>query len=103
MEHINRACKTVLRNLGSNLTEKSLERVGRCIGPVVNVTNRFDSETDIAPEHTLHSAASVKQDLDAIVALLIQEDVFEESKDRKHKSFPKLTGSTASLVSVKNV
>ena len=27
MEHINRACKTVMKNLGSNLTEKSLEWV----------------------------------------------------------------------------
>ena len=34
MEHINRAFKTVLRSLGSNLTEKSLDRVGRCNGPV---------------------------------------------------------------------
>lgn len=90
--HINRACKTVMKNLGSNLTETSLDRVGKCIGPLVNVTNRFDSETGVVPENALHSAASVQKDLDAIVAQLTQEDVFEDSKGRKHKSFPKLTG-----------
>lgn len=70
------AYKTSLKNLESNLTEKSLDRVSRCIGPMVNVANRFDSETCVVPEHTLHSAASGQQDLDVIV----QEDVFEDSK-----------------------
>ena len=56
----------------------------------MNVTNRFDSETGVVPENALHSVASVQKDLDA---QLIQKDVFEDSKGRKHKSFPKRTGN----------
>ena len=77
MEHINRACKTVMKNLGSNLTEKSLEWVDVLVHAVVNVTNRFDSETGVVPENALHSVASVQKDLDA---QLTQKDVFEDSK-----------------------
>ena len=44
MEHINRACKTAVNNLGANLTAKAIVRVGHCIGSVMNITQQFDRE-----------------------------------------------------------
>ena len=32
MEHLNRACKDAISNLGANTTDTGIESVGKCIG-----------------------------------------------------------------------
>ena len=38
MEHLNRACKVAIKGLGANKTEKSITRIGKAIGPLVDIT-----------------------------------------------------------------
>ena len=42
MEHLNRDCKTAIAGLGANITDKAVQRVGRCVGEMVNVTDNYD-------------------------------------------------------------
>lgn len=44
LEHLNRICKETIQSLGSNFTEKSLERVGRCVCFIDLVLDKFDEE-----------------------------------------------------------
>lgn len=91
MEHMNRACKDVLAHLGANISNTSIVRVGRCIGPITKVTERFDSETNITPTLSSHSAASIQKDLATILEELNKNKVFEIHEGRSYKSFPTMT------------
>ena len=91
MEHMNRACKDILVHLGANISNKSIVRAGRCIGPITKVTQRFDSETNITPTLSSHSAASIQKDLSTIIEELSKNKVFFPHEGRLHKSFPTMT------------
>ena len=43
MEHLNRMVKASIANLGANKTPKSIEKVGKCIGPIDKIIRSFDS------------------------------------------------------------
>ncbi len=42
MEHLNRECKRALSGLGSNITDKSVERVGKTIGTTVDMLQHLE-------------------------------------------------------------
>ena len=42
MEHLNRLCKEAIINLGSNKTEKAIQRVGKVIGVIDSVLAQYD-------------------------------------------------------------
>ena len=42
MEHLNRECKTSLTGLGSNITDHSVQCIGRCIGKIIPILQNFD-------------------------------------------------------------
>ena len=42
MEHLNRECKTCLLALGANVTPKSVDRIGKCLGEIVKIIVNFD-------------------------------------------------------------
>ena len=44
MEHLNRLVKDAVKNLGTNKTEKAICRVGRVIGTIATVVNKFDQD-----------------------------------------------------------
>ena len=42
MEPLIRECKSSIGSLGSNITERSIDHVGKCIGPLFKITQQFD-------------------------------------------------------------
>ena len=48
MEHLNRLCKSSLGNLGSNIIDKAVDRIGRCIGELVKVTANYDANNKVS-------------------------------------------------------
>ena len=68
MEHLNRDCKTAIAGLGANITDKAVQRVGRCLGEMVNVTDNYDREHGICPDSGRHSSA---KDLEKLVDQLV--------------------------------
>ena len=94
LEHMNRACKTAVSNLGANLTKKAIVRVGRCVGSVMNITHQFDSESGVKPTTGTHADISLKKDIKLAVKELVEKSkVFDNVPGRKHDSFKSITGS----------
>lgn len=55
MEHLNRECKNGLRGLGSNITDMSVKRVGKCIGKTMAMLTGFDQVNGIPKESDYHT------------------------------------------------
>lgn len=44
-EHVNKLVKIIIQNMGSNLTEQSLQRAVRCVSPLNAICKTFDAAT----------------------------------------------------------
>ncbi len=89
LEHLNRLCKDMIDGMGSNKTEKSIQRIGKCVGPIKTILERFDISNDISQASGTHSIASLAKDQTAILKQLMDVKVFEFVASRTHKSFAK--------------
>ena len=79
--------------LGANITEKTLLRTGKCIGPLMKVLNNYDSE-NVLKKGTTDSSARANKDIQTIVKQLEDTNVFSKcSVPRAHRSFSKLQQS----------
>ena len=52
-EHVNKHLKSIIRNMGSNLTEASLQRAARCVTTMHQIAEKFDAESGV-PHVTAH-------------------------------------------------
>ena len=56
MEHLNQECKEGISGLGTNITENSIQRVGKCIGRVHSTLQQYDINVkQESGHHTCHS------------------------------------------------
>ena len=65
-EHVNKLVK--IQNMGSNLTEKSLQRAVRYVSPLHAICRRFDAETNVPTITIAHSTKSDLQDIGKVVS-----------------------------------
>ena len=89
MEHLNRLCKSSIAGLGSNVSDKAVLRIGKCLGEISKITESFDSENGVPPDSGEHARKSEQQDFDKIVGHLKEMEVFANISRRKHAAFPK--------------
>ena len=87
LEHLNRICKQAVETLGSNFSEKALERVGRCVGILDGLLDQFDRDLSISEISGSHSIASSDKDKRIIIKELIEAEVFSFHQNRVHASF----------------
>ena len=87
MEHLNGKLKTMMRNLGSNITPKTVHRAAKAFGIVNQVCTQFKQDTDIKSNKPYHSVPSFSKDLEQIVGQLKKEEVFIVKPDRNHITF----------------
>ena len=88
MEHLNRLIKEAIRNLGANKTENAITRIGRAIGTIAPVLQKYDKENEIASISETHRMASFEKDINIIVCELIKSAVFNTVPGRKHSAVP---------------
>ena len=101
MEHLNRECKGALSGLGSNITDKSVKRVGKCIGKTVEVLQGFDKANNIRQQSGYHTRKSSKEDMKKMLTQLTEtSEVFETKKGRFHKNFPTFSSNVMRKVSM---
>ena len=67
MEHLNREYKTYLCGLGSNITDHSVQRIGKCLGKTTKMMQHFDEISGIIPQSVSHDRRSSKGDLDRVL------------------------------------
>ena len=104
MEHLNRACKDAISNLGANVTDSGIERVGKCIGELGKITHNFDEVHGIAKQSDKHTHRSDERDLNKILKQVKEvSDVFSTNHGRQHSHFPKFEVNILSTIDTKKL
>lgn len=89
-EHVNKLVMTILQNMGSNLTEKSLQRAVRCVSPLDAICKKFDAATHVPTITSAHSTKSDAQDIGIVASLVLRQKLLIKMGSRKHQSFPNI-------------
>ena len=87
-EHVNRAFKDIIRNMGANFTKEALTWAARSVSSLEKATRLFDKETSLHPEAVAHSTRSNDKDVLIVVKVLLKSRVLEIIEDREHRMFP---------------
>lgn len=90
MEHLNRIVKTTIGGLESNITPKSISRIERCAGVLIQVCNQFNSISAVVQRSEKHGGVSWTKDIKKITEQINQMKVYKETPGRMHPSFPEL-------------
>lgn len=87
MEHMNRRLKTIIRNMGSNITDSSITQAAASINIVNHVCQQFEKENELQTNSSRHPYPTFEKDLQLIVQTLMDHNVFTAVRGRKHSSF----------------
>lgn len=87
LEHMNRRLKTMIRNMGSNVTDSSITQAAASINIVNHVCRQFEKENELNTISSHHPYPTFEKDLQVIVQNLIDHDVFNPVSGRKHSAF----------------
>ena len=89
LEHFNLLVKTMLRKLGSNVTNKNaIDRMLKALTYNKALLDKFDSFCGVIKRSGKHYQKSSEDDLKKVVAKLIEQNAMEFVPGRKYKSFP---------------
>ena len=83
LEHDNHALKDIIRDLGANISEESVQRVCRAFFILIKLLLVLDSETNVKKVSGKHTEKSVKEDLIKVVKTLCEQHVFEKQSTRE--------------------
>eukprot|EP00794_Sanderia_malayensis_P013233 gene13233-14591_t len=102
LEHFNNAMKIVIRQLGSNNTnKKAIDRYARAITTSMEILDNFDEECRVLRRSGKHSiTSSIKKDLQKVVNELSSQGALQYKKRRKYTHF---SGAKASLLEGFNI
>ena len=90
---MNRTCQEAIEGLGANKTKVAITRIGKSIGPLINILDTFDDINGVRKEIHHHSKPSCDKDIDKIMVVkqLTTKAVFKCVPRRNgHASFKKL-------------
>lgn len=87
-EHVNRLVKRIIQNMGSNLTENSIQRAVRCVSPLYTICKQFDQQTGVPTITSAHKSKSEDGDIAIVIAQVLRRDLLARTSGRKHHSFP---------------
>ena len=88
LEHLNRRLKTSLRNIGSNITDNSVQLAAQSIAVIEHVCQQFQAVTaNKTPSSNKHSSPSFESDFKMILNVLQQQEVFVYKESREYTTF----------------
>ena len=76
MEHLNKIAKEAINFLGSNKSEKAIQRVGKAIGTLSPVLNNFDSVNKVASTSSRQNKPNARKDILIVVEEIIKAKCF---------------------------
>ena len=85
MEHLNRECKQGISGLGTNITDVSIQRIGKCIGRIYSTLLQHDTVNAVKQESGHHTCHFTEVDLKKMVKQLQDSLVFSIVPGRSHK------------------
>jgi len=90
LEHLNRRVKTTLRNMGSNVTDKSVKLAAESVGIVNDICHVFERKsTSSKVSSNKHSCPSFDKDFKLILNML-EHKVLIHKSGRQHNTFKML-------------
>lgn len=87
LEHDNHSVTELLRALGANVNETSVNRICRAFFLVLSLIERLDSEIHVSPNSAEHTKKNMHRDLMIIVDAFVTEDVFTKKLEREPLKF----------------
>lgn len=104
MEHINRACKEAMGNLGSNIgDDTSVDRIGKSIRRLMEIGKTFDWENDVPQVSGKRSKRSVAADMAKLIPQLSESKVFDDIPGREHSKFAKFQANSTRKLSLESL
>ena len=76
MEHLNRRLKSLLRNMGSNVTNSSVALGAKYIGIVDHVCQLVEKQTGLAKTSDHYSSPSFCNDFNMVLNVLVEQEIF---------------------------
>ena len=81
---MNRLIKYIIQNMGSNLTEASLQRAARSVSTLHAIYQTFDVESGVPYGTHDHSTRSDSQDVTKVVGVVMQSKLLTPTAGRRH-------------------
>ena len=98
LEHLNRVAKNALGGLSSNITEKSVERIGKTVGMMSNLSHQFDMHNNVPTPSNYHTRKPKRKDVTMMVDQLRKSKVFKFQDGRCHLHFKKFSSNPCKAV-----
>ena len=86
-EHIAKLIKTIVTNMGPNLTEKSLQRAAQSVSTLDLVCKQFDSESNMPVITSRHSTKTDLIDIQKVVSAVLSNNLLSKITGRKHNMY----------------
>lgn len=87
-EHVNKKLKYIIQNMGSNLTETSLQRAARSVTTLQEICAKFDGESGVPYTTSAHSTKADVEDVKKVVDTVLKNKLLVEMSAREHRAFP---------------
>ena len=84
-EHVNKLIKSVIANLGVNLTEKALQQSTRIVSTLHTLCKQFDKESNV-PVTSAHTRSD-KSDVQKAAKAVLNNELLTRKPERYHRSF----------------
>ena len=92
LEHLNRVLKDNINTFRAHISEQSVQRSSRAIGPVKVILEAFDKAASVKRESGHHTDANISHDFNVTLQLLKKQNVFKKN-GRSHSSFKTISWS----------
>lgn len=86
-EHIVKLIKTIITNMGPNLTEKSLQRAARSVSTLHAICQKFDGQSNVPVTTTAHSTKTDKNDVQKVVSSVTKNNLLKTLPVRRHNMY----------------
>lgn len=93
IEHDNKLFKTDCQSYQGEITEKSIQRVGRSTMPSDEILRNFDKSSEVKRLSGKHTMMSTQEDVLALVEHLIPAQVYSNIAGRAHSAFEEMPNS----------
>ena len=85
---LHKQCKQSMGTLGSNISDRSVSRIGKSIGQVMEVSQQFDRTNGVREDSGRHPRRTVEADMKKLVTQLHADSHYHPK--RKHAHFKRM-------------
>ena len=92
-EHVNKIFNDTIIHMGVNFSEEATTRVARSVTFVSEIAHRFEQQTNIHPECSVHCKKEDYGDLKKVMKVVIKEKLWDTIPGRVQNNFHNITSN----------